>query len=86
MYVDSGVRHALSHLEIKTAFGHTYTTRYSYDSGDRVVSITYPDNRIVAYDRDSVGRITVVNATVNGVPVPIATGRTSTKHAIHDSS
>jgi len=63
-------------VQVKTELGHTYTTTYGYDSGDRVVSITYPDNRVVSYSRDNVGRLTGVNATVNGVSVPIATGRT----------
>lgn len=62
--------------QTKTELGITYTTRYTYDAGNRVVSITYPDNRVVTYTRDSLGRIQSINTTVNGSAQTLITNRT----------
>ena len=35
---------------------------YQYDLSDRIVQITYPSGRLVAYDRDSKGRISAIRA------------------------
>jgi RHS repeat-associated protein len=34
---------------------------YAYDLADRITQITYPSGRLVAYDRDSKGRVTAVS-------------------------
>lgn len=60
----------------KTELGITYTTRYTYDAADRILSLTYPDNRIVNYTRNGIGRITAMQTTVNGVVTPLTTNRT----------
>jgi RHS repeat-associated protein len=52
--------------QIKTELGVTYTTGYSYDAGNRVTRITYPDGREVNYIRDALGRIASITTTVNG--------------------
>ncbi|MCP4127870.1 MAG: hypothetical protein GY753_12505 [Gammaproteobacteria bacterium] len=44
----------------------TTVTQYSYDSANRINSITYPSGRVVAYVRDSEGQIIQVNSTEPG--------------------
>jgi RHS repeat-associated protein len=60
----------------KTDAGVTYTTQYTYDAGDRVLTITYPDNRLVTYTRDALGRVTAVGTTINGSQAQLIAGRT----------
>lgn len=60
----------------KVELTKTYITRYTYDLGDRIVSITYPDNRVITYARDSAGRIASITATVNGSTQTLVSGRT----------
>jgi len=48
----------------------TLLTKYVYDGANRVVSITYPSGTIVAYPRDSMGRITGVTAQPPGAAQP----------------
>ncbi len=57
--------------QTKTELGVTYTTGYTYDAGDRVTSMTYPDERVVAYTRDVVGRITRVATSINNEPASV---------------
>ena len=52
--------------QTKTELGHSYTTQYTYDAADRITTITYPDGRVVTYIRDSIGRTTRINTTING--------------------
>jgi len=40
----------------------SFTTGYSYDLAGRVSSITYPSGRTVAYQRDSLGRVTEISS------------------------
>ncbi len=49
--------------QIKTELGVSYTTAYTYDAGDRIITMTYPDGRLVAYARDALGRISQVSTT-----------------------
>ncbi len=63
---------AQTHTELNVA----YSTRYTYDAGNRVTSVMYPDNRTVTYQRDVLGRITSVATTVNSAAVTIAGNRT----------
>ncbi len=60
----------------KTELGVTYSTKYSYDNADRILTITYPDNRIATYTRDILGRITQVSFPVNGTPTILTKDRT----------
>ena len=50
----------------RTELGIVYTTRYTYDTLDRVQTITYPDNRLITYTFNTLGQITTVKATVSG--------------------
>ncbi len=56
----------------RTELGVTYVTKYTYDQANRIASITYPDGRTVNHTRDTVGRITSVNMTVNGTTTVLA--------------
>jgi RHS repeat-associated protein len=58
-----------------TELGITYNTFYSYDAGNRITSITYPDGRVVNTPRDVLGRITAVTSSVNGSAVTLAGNR-----------
>lgn len=62
--------------ENKTELGVVYTTSYTYDAANRIKTITYPDNRLVTYTRDSLGRITTVSATVSGTAKTLVSART----------
>src|SRR5581483_8555751 len=62
--------------QTKTELGTSYTTSYTYDAANRVASLTYPDNRVVNYTRDSLGRIQSVTTTVNASTQTIITNRT----------
>ncbi len=60
----------------KTELGVAYSTKYSYDAADRILTLTYPDNRVAAYTRDVIGRITGITWTVNGTVTTISQSRT----------
>ena len=60
----------------KTELAIVYTTRYTYDAANRVMRITYPDNRVVTYTRDALGRLTAATTTINGTSQAIVSGRT----------
>jgi RHS repeat-associated protein len=61
-----------THIELS----RTYVTAYTYDAADRVTSMTYPDGRLVTYGRDSLGRISAINSTLNGTAQNLVSGRT----------
>jgi len=44
----------------------TLTTSYTYDAASRVLTITYPDNSLVTYTRDAMGRVTAVSDKPSG--------------------
>jgi RHS repeat-associated protein len=54
--------------------GTTYTTTYGYDLADYVTNIVYPSGHIIAYKRDSQGRISSVTyyPSAGGTPVALA--------------
>jgi YD repeat-containing protein len=62
-------------VQTHTELGIAYTTRYGYDAANRVISITYPDGRVINTPRDVLGRITSVATSVNGAAVTIAGSR-----------
>ncbi len=60
----------------RTELGVSYLTRYTYDTLNRVASMTYPDGRVVHYTRDVLGRITQVSMVKDGATTVLATGIT----------
>ena len=51
----------------------TLTTAYTYDTANRVASITYPSGAAVVYTRDTMGRVTSVSAQPSGgASTPVA--------------
>jgi RHS repeat-associated protein len=58
--------------QANTQLGFTYSTGYTYDSGNRLTQMTYPDGRVVSYARDALDRVSGIQATVNQVSSPIA--------------
>jgi RHS repeat-associated protein len=48
----------------------TLNTSYAFDAGNNVSSITYPSGTVVAYGRDSMGRVTSVTAQPPGAGSP----------------
>jgi len=61
---------------IKTELGQTYDTQYVYDAADRIISMTYPDGRVVNYTRDAIGRIADVSTVFVGITTPVTRART----------
>jgi len=62
---------AQTHVELS----RTFVTAYTYDAGDRVVSMTYPDGRLVSYSRDSLGRISTIATMLNGAAQNLVSAR-----------
>ncbi len=60
--------------EIRIIDGLAYTTGYAYDAADRLVQMTYPSGLVVSYERDSLGRVSSVNAIKDGETRPVASG------------
>jgi len=60
----------------KEELGVTYTTRYEYDAANRISQITYPNGRIVNYQRDAIGRIAGVSTTLLGTVRTVIIDRT----------
>jgi RHS repeat-associated protein len=52
--------------------GHSYTTAYGYDLADHVISITYPSGDVIAYTRDTQGRISSVSYLSGGSGTPVS--------------
>ncbi len=50
-----------------TLNGHTYSTDRAFTLGSRVISTTYPSGRTVDYTRNSIGKISGVSTTNNGI-------------------
>src|SRR5579871_6129511 len=48
----------------------TLNTSYAFDAGNNISSITYPTGTVVAYGRDSMGRVTSVTAQPPGAGSP----------------
>ena len=55
-----------------TTLGVTYTTSYEYGAGHRVVSMTLPSGRTVAYQRDGLRRISRVDSQISGINTALA--------------
>lgn len=52
--------------EKRTSGTTALTTSYTYDAVSRVLTITYPDNSLLTYTRDAMGRITAVSDKPSG--------------------
>lgn len=57
--------------ETRTINAVPYVTAYAYDSSGRMTGITYPSGREVAYTLDSLGRVSQIATTKNGVTQPV---------------
>lgn len=53
--------------ETHTINAIAYVTRYSYDSPGRLAGLTYPSGRILTYTRDTMGRISGVTTSKDGI-------------------
>ncbi len=53
-------------------YGNIYTTRWAYDSGGRMQSMTYPTGLILTYSYDSYGRMTRLASNLGGVWTTLA--------------
>jgi len=62
--------------QVKQELGKTYTTSYQYDAANRVTQMTYPNGRVVNYQRDVIGRVTGVTTTALGVTSTVISNRT----------
>ncbi|MEO5625226.1 MAG: RHS repeat-associated core domain-containing protein [Dokdonella sp.] len=51
--------------------GSTLDMVYTYDTADRLTSMTYPTGAIVTYGRDVVGRVTTVSWKANATTMPV---------------
>ncbi|HZF35837.1 MAG TPA: RHS repeat-associated core domain-containing protein [Candidatus Angelobacter sp.] len=56
--------------ETRTIAGTAYVTGYAYDVADRLTQMTYPSGRIVAYARDTLGRVTAVTTQASAADAP----------------
>jgi YD repeat-containing protein len=45
----------------------TYITNYTYNRANQLLSMTYPDGKVVTYTRDSQGRETKASSYYNGL-------------------
>jgi RHS repeat-associated protein len=52
----------------------TYTTGYGYNLANQLTSITYPSNRVVQQNVDTIGRLSSVVGTLNSVNTTYASG------------
>jgi YD repeat-containing protein len=59
----------LSQLQTLTVNGsvQSTSTSYTYDAAGRLLSITYPNTRRLTYTRDSIGRITQIDTSKDGI-------------------
>lgn len=61
-------------LTVNTGAGNTIvtsTTAYQYDSVGRLSSLTYPNGRRLTYTRDSMGRITQIDTSKDGIAITL---------------
>jgi len=71
-YAYDGYGNIVSHARVE--LGVTYTTRYTYDAGNRITSLTYPNGRAVNITRDGRGNILASSMTLHGVTTPLVSG------------
>ena len=56
--------------ETRVIGGLSYTTSYAYDLADNLTAITYPDGRIVTYQRDELGRVSAIRTQADAASPP----------------
>lgn len=61
-------------FQSKEAEGITTKISYSYDSGDNVMSITYPNGSVLSYKRDAVSRILAIECSECGEAQNVVVG------------
>lgn len=59
--------------ETRTINNVVYVTAYRYDNAGRLMGLTYPSGRSIEYIRDSLGQITQINTTKDGVTQALVT-------------
>lgn len=63
--------------DVRTTGTTILTTAYTYDTANRITSISYPSGSLVSYTRDTMGRITAVTAKPSGgTSTPVVSGIT----------
>jgi YD repeat-containing protein len=60
----------------RNELGVVYITRYAFDAGNRVLTVTTPGGKVVTYSRNAVGRILGISTTLNSTATTIVSGRT----------
>lgn len=62
--------------ETKDYDGELYTTAYTWDAADRIIAMTYPNGRIISYQRDAIGRIMSMDSSLSTTVQQVITDRT----------
>lgn len=52
--------------DARTTSAASLTTAYTYDAANRIASVSYPSGALVAYTRDTMGRVTSISAQPSG--------------------
>jgi len=63
-YYDNGLRKI---KEIRTMDTRTWTTQWTYDSGDRVTSMTYPTGEIIKFEYNNQGLLDKIPNIINSI-------------------
>jgi len=60
--------------QTRTVFGVSYTTRYAYDTWNRVQTMTYPDGEVLTYHYDNGGQVDAATGVKGNHTYPYVTG------------
>ena len=58
--------------QLKTEQSENLEIQYSYDAADRLISMRYPNGRIVDYHRDIIGKVNSINTEDQGITTLLA--------------